>query len=341
VTALRTIDLRLLAAFDAVATEGTFGRAAERLGYTQSAVSQQIAALERVVGGSVFDRPGGPRPVELTPMGVVLLDHARALLQHADRVGDELDRFRAGDSGRLRVGTFQSVSNTVLPALIGALRRESPNLEIEVFESEYDSALHERLAAGELDLSFVVGDAGDLPGDFETRHVLNDPIRLIARPDQFAPGPVRITRLVGEPLIGQHPCSWQQLSEATMRAAGLEPHYVFRSNDNGTVAAMVRAGMGVAVLPLLCTEPEDPRVHLHPLDPEFPGREISIAWRRGHTLAPAAERFVDLAVQVSGEVSARFAALDDAPPRGRRGTRREPTPGVPRQRRAPKVQSRA
>src|SRR6186997_2567225 len=73
---LRDLEIRHLAALDAVATEGTFGRAAERLGYTQSGVSQQIATLERTLGGAVFDRPGGPRPVRLTPLGKLVLTHA-------------------------------------------------------------------------------------------------------------------------------------------------------------------------------------------------------------------------------------------------------------------------
>jgi DNA-binding transcriptional LysR family regulator len=316
--ALRTIDLRLLVTFDAVVTEGTFARAAERLGYTQSAISQQIATLERFVGEPLFDRPGGPRPAELTPFGAHLLDHARVLLHRVDRIDDDLDRFRAGDAGRLRVGTFQSVSNTVLPAVLGTMRRELPNLEIVAFESEYDRVLQDELAAGSLDLSFVVGDADDAGERFDTRHLLNDPFRLIARPGQYPPGPVRTERIADQPLIGQHPCSWQEISEDGLRSAGVEPHYVFRSNDNGTVAAMVRAGMGVAVLPLLCTEPEDPRVSLHPLDPPFAGREISIAWRRGSTLSPSAERFVELAVAVSAEVAERFASLDAPPARRRR-----------------------
>ena len=122
-TSLRDLDMRLLVAFDAIATEGTFGRAAERLGYTQSAVSQQIASLERVIGEQAFDRPGGPRPVELTPLGAHLLEHSRALLAQLDRISDDLDQFRTGDAGRLRVGTFQSVSNTVLPSLIGTMRK--------------------------------------------------------------------------------------------------------------------------------------------------------------------------------------------------------------------------
>jgi DNA-binding transcriptional LysR family regulator len=77
---VRDLDTRLLLAFRAVAVEGTFGRAASRLGYTQSAVSQQIAALEAVIGEPLFERHGGPKPVTLTPLGGVLLDRVRELL---------------------------------------------------------------------------------------------------------------------------------------------------------------------------------------------------------------------------------------------------------------------
>src|SRR4051812_34774231 len=133
---LRDLDIRHLVALDAVASEGTFARAAERLGYTQSAVSQQIASLERVVAAKVFDRPGGPRPVELTPIGAHLLEHRRLLLAQLDVIAHELDRFRDGDAGRLRVGTFQSISATLLPLLVGPMRARHPNLEITVFESD-------------------------------------------------------------------------------------------------------------------------------------------------------------------------------------------------------------
>ena len=106
------VELRHLTTLAAVAEEGTFGRAADRLGYTQSTVSQRIAALERAVGGAVFDRPGGPRPVRITPLGEVVLGHGRELLGLARALSDAVDRFRAGE-GRVDIGTFQSMSNTV------------------------------------------------------------------------------------------------------------------------------------------------------------------------------------------------------------------------------------
>ena len=301
---VRDLDLRHLVALDAVATEGTFARAAERLGYTQSAVSQQIAALERTVGQKVFDRPGGPRAVELTPFGAELLRGGRDLIARVEALATELERFRAGHTGRLTIGTFQSVSSAVLPMVLGRFRSDHPAVEVQLFETDVDAELEEHLERGQTEVSFLVGEVAEPQrSGFESRLLLTDPFVLIARPGQFPAGPVSLDALAGEPFVGQHPNSCQLLNEAGLRAAGLDPSYVFRSNDNGTVAAMVRAGMGVAVMPLLCTEPEDPRTELHPLDPPIPGRHVSIAWRAGRTLSPAAQAFVELTTAVCAELS--------------------------------------
>jgi DNA-binding transcriptional LysR family regulator len=295
-TSLRDLEVRHLVAFDAVAREGTFGRAADKLGYTQSAISQQIASLERLVDGKLFDRPGGPKPVELTPLGEQLLGSARELLARVDAVGEDLDRFRTGEVGRLTVGTYQSVSAKVLPLVVGRMRSEQPDVEIRVFESDVDDELDVALARGELDLSFVVGD---WVGHFESRHLFDDPFVLVARPGDYKPGTVRLAELQGAPMVGQHANSCQIMNEMGLRAAGLEPNYVFRTNDNGTVSAMVKAGLGVAVMPLLCVDPDDPGIELHPLRPALPDRRISIAWRKGRTLSPVAERFIEISHEVS------------------------------------------
>jgi DNA-binding transcriptional LysR family regulator len=308
---LRDLELRHLLALDAVATEGTFARAADRLGYTQSAVSQQIAALERAVGERVFDRPGGPRAVELTPFGAELLRGGRDLLGRVEALADDLDRFRAGDTGRLTIGTFQSVSSAVLPMVLGRFRTGHPDVEVQLFETDVDEELQEHLERGQTEVSFLVGEVSEpVQSGLESQLLLTDPFVLIARPGQFPPGPVSLDAIAGEPLIGQPPNSCSLLNEAGLRAAGLDPSYVFRSHDNGTVAAMVRAGMGVAVMPLLCTEPEDPRTELHPLDPPIPGRQVSIAWRAGRTLSPAAAAFVELTTAVCAELSEPHERFD-------------------------------
>src|SRR5213080_4624492 len=103
------IELRHLIALEAVSREGSFGRAATSLGYTQSAVSQQIATLERIVGERLLERPGGPRAVSLTEAGELLLRHAEAIVARLDAARADMASLRAGETGVLRVGTYQSV----------------------------------------------------------------------------------------------------------------------------------------------------------------------------------------------------------------------------------------
>jgi len=298
----RELETRHLIALDAVATEGTFGRAAERLGYTQSAVSQQIAAFERLVGGSLFDRPGGPRPVELTPLGEIMLEHARDVLRRIDAIADDVDRFRNGNAGRLDIGTFQSISVTVLPTVVHDLRREHPGLGVRPFESDDEEELVIKLLAGELDLTFMVGPLAEgLDG-----HVLyRDPFVVVAPLDSVGEGPMCVHRLVSEPMIGQHDNACHRAMEAGLRAEGCNPEYVFRTNDNSAVVAMVRSGMGMAVMPLLALDLNDTTVALRPLDPPIPERVISLVWRKGRTLSPAAERFIELAADAFGRLDDR------------------------------------
>jgi DNA-binding transcriptional LysR family regulator len=301
VPTFRDLEMRHLIALDAVATEGTFGRAAERLGYTQSAVSQQIAAFERLVGGSLFDRPGGPRPVELTPLGDIMLGHARDVLRRIDAIADDVDRFRSGDLGRLDIGTFQSISVAVLPTVIHELRREHPGLIVRPFESDDEEELVEKLLDGELELTFMVGD---LPDELDGRELYRDPFVVVAPLDTASEGAMCVRRLVSEPMIGQHDNACHRAMEAGLLAAGCSPEYVFRTNDNSAVVAMVRAGMGMAVMPLLALDLNDTSVALRPLDPPIPERVISLVWRRNRTLSPVAEQFITIATEA-------FARLDD------------------------------
>src|SRR3954469_2722926 len=145
------VELRYLRAMAVIAEEGTFGRAAGRLGYTQSSVSQQIAALEKAVGGAVFERPGGPRPVRITPLGEVVLAHGRDLLTKAEALADAVDRFRAGN-GRIDIGTFPGATNLLLPAVVGRLLSEHPGCDVRLFEVEPRDP-----RIGDLDLLFHYG----------------------------------------------------------------------------------------------------------------------------------------------------------------------------------------
>ncbi|CAN5498755.1 LysR substrate-binding domain-containing protein [soil metagenome] len=296
---LQDLEIRHLAALQAVAEEGSFGRAATRLGFTQSAISQQIAALERAVGAPVFDRPGGPKRVELTPTGAVVLRHADAILGRIQVAADDLERLRAGSAGHVTVGTFQSVSVRILPAVVKAMRAERPGVEIRLHESDEHEVLIDRLLAGALDVTFLVQHTGD--ERLATTDLFLDPfVAVTARTDPTAAtGPMGVDELRTLPLIGEQPSSCQLLIDRGLAGIGVEPSYVFRSSDNSALQAMVRSGLGCAVMPLLAVDTEDPEVAVRPIDPPIPPRPVGIATVTGRTVAPAVERFIELTQQVS------------------------------------------
>src|SRR2546429_1471594 len=128
------VELRHLAALEAVGRTRSFGRAARELGYTQSAISQQIALLERNVGQRLIDRPGGPRPVDLTHAGRLLLRHADAIVAQLDAAQADLAAFAEGAAGPLRVRILQSVGARLLPPLLPRLPQEYPRVQGRVRE---------------------------------------------------------------------------------------------------------------------------------------------------------------------------------------------------------------
>jgi DNA-binding transcriptional LysR family regulator len=293
------LEIRHLAALVAVAEEGSFARAATALGFTQSAVSQQIASLERAVGMPVLDRPKGPRPAELTPAGRLLLDHAHDVLDRIEAVSAELDQLRRGVTGRLVIGTFQSVSAEILPPIVGRMRAEVPQVDIGLFETDDQTALVERVLADELDLAFTV-DATDerlacqLLGydPFVVLVAADDPIGAVATPADISDHP-----LIGQP--SSNVC--QRLIDQRLVTAGIRADYVFRSQDNGAVQGMVRSGMGRAIMPLLAVDPDDPGIRVLPLDPPVASRTIQLTRRLGRSLPPAADRFAAIAQEVCAD----------------------------------------
>src|SRR5262249_42947790 len=170
------VELRHLAALQALADEGSFGRAAERLGYTQSAVSQQIATLERIVGERLVERPGGPRPISLTEAGRLLLHPAQSIVARLQAAQADLAALRAGEAGSLLIGTFQSAGARLLPAIIRRYRDRWPQVEIRLDEIE-DEAIALAVERGEIDVGFVLLPVGDAP--LETTELLHDPHVLI------------------------------------------------------------------------------------------------------------------------------------------------------------------
>ena len=295
------IELRHLVALQAVAEHASFSRAARALGYTQSAVSQQIAALERAVGEQLIERPGGPRPVSLTEAGRLLVRHADAIVARMKAAEADLTAFREGAAGPLRVATYQSVSARVLPALIRRFRETWPKVDVRLTEAG-DEELETLLERGSVDLSFVM-----LPVQHETLEadeLLVDPYVLIVPADSpltARSGPPTLREIADQPLIGYQPSRSMDAIEASIRRAGREPNIVFRSDDNPTVQALVGAGVGIALVPRLTLLPTDPTVHVIDMSERLPPRLIGIAWHRDRYRTPAARAFVETAHELAAQ----------------------------------------
>lgn len=304
------LELRHLTALEAVAREGSFGRAADRLGYTQSAVSQQIASLERIVGERLLERPGGPRRVSLTEAGEVLLAHATAIGARLDAAQADLRALAEGDAGTLRVGVYQSVGARILPTLMQRFQSDWPGVRLQVVETNSDSEPETiaRVERGELDLAFWILP---LPGDIlDGAEVLVDPYVLVvpASSPLASRDAASLSDLGDLPLMGSHRCRTAENVEQALRARGIEPEIGFRSDDNSTLQNLVAAGMGAALMARLAVDERDARVRAIELDPRIPPRRTALAWHRDRHRGRAAQAFVDLAVEVCAEIQRTLAA---------------------------------
>jgi DNA-binding transcriptional LysR family regulator len=300
------VEIRHLAALQAVAEHGSFGRAAASLGYTQSAVSQQIATLERLVGERLIERPGGPRPVSLTQAGTLLLRHAEAILARLQAARADLAALGDGRAGTLRIGTFQSVGARILPEALRRLRDGWPDVDVSLSESNDDEGLVRMVERGELDLAFVMLPIAD--GPFETVELLSDAYMVLAPSDSplaTAPREALVEEIADVPLIAFRQCRGVLQIEAGLRARGFEPRVVFRSDDNGTVQRLVATGMGCAIVPALAVDPHDDSTVA--LELGIPPRRIAIAWHRDRYHTHAAQAFVETAREVCAELAATVA----------------------------------
>jgi DNA-binding transcriptional LysR family regulator len=293
------LELRHLAALEAVGRTSSFGRAARELGYTQSAVSQQIAHLERVVGQRLVERPGGPRPVSLTQAGRLLLRHADAIVAQLDAAEADMAALAEGAAGPLRVGILQSVGARILPALLRQFTEKWPRVEVQVHEEADVADLLRLVERGELDLTFA-----ELPlpeGPFESDEILRDPyVLLVSAKSELAQreGALPLRSLGGLPLIG-----WRTTGEPDryLRGHVSDLDVVFRTDDNGTLMSLVAEGLGSAVVPLLVVNPRNPALVALPLGGRLPPRVLGIVWHRDRYHSAASDAFVGFARELGAE----------------------------------------
>jgi DNA-binding transcriptional LysR family regulator len=290
---LNVVRLRVL---KEVAYRGSFSAAAEALSYTQSAVSQQIAALEAEAGVALLERH--PRGVSLTAAGQTLVGHAEGILARLEAADAALAAIAGLRGGQLRMASFPTAGATLMPLAIASFRAAHPGVELTLAEGE-PGEIVPRLRAGELDLALLYEFAGENALEEEVTRVelLEDPM-FLALPRAHPLASRKELRLAD--LREQ---AWVQTSRSSpcaahvvrsCHAAGFEPQVSFESDDYQTVQGLVAAGVGVALIPELALSIVREDIVIRALSPAPPARSVIAAVPARARLVPAAPAMLGL-----------------------------------------------
>ncbi|HTB71264.1 MAG TPA: LysR substrate-binding domain-containing protein [Solirubrobacteraceae bacterium] len=273
-----------------VAYRGSLSSAAAALSYTQSAVSQQIAALEAETGMALLERH--PRGVSLTAAGHTLVGHAEGILARLDTAEAALSAIAGLRGGRLRMASFPTAGSTLMPVAIANFRSSYPDVELTLAEGEPEE-IAPRLRAGELDLAllFEFDDETPLLAEMARSPLLEDPMYLaLPREHRLAKkAKLRLSELHGEEWVqtsSASPCARHVVRRC--HAAGFEPSVSFESDDYQTVQGLVAAGVGVALIPELALSVVRDDIAIRALSPAPPVRQVIAATPEGARLVPAA-----------------------------------------------------
>jgi DNA-binding transcriptional LysR family regulator len=294
------LDVRRLRVLTEVARLGSFTAAAAALSYTPSAVSQQVAALEREAGTTLVER--GARGVTLTEPGRVLAAEAEEILARLAAAELELQALAGLRAGLLRLGWFATAGATLMPRAIAAFQRRHPGVQLDLFEGDPDECVP-RLRARELELALIYQFDLEPPvaTDLEQTHLVDDPLYIGLPTDHHLAGRrrVRLQDLAGERWIQgvRHGATVGVLPRAC-RLAGFEPSIAFRTDERSAVEGLVAAGVGVALVPQLTLPTVRPDVTVRPLDAKGLRRSVRAALPAGTYRPPAAEAMLEVLREV-------------------------------------------
>ena len=289
------MEIRQLKAFVAISEARTFTAAAQRIHYTQAALSMQIKQLEKEVGLPLFIRM--PRRVVLTEAGEHLLERARLILREHDAALSEIEELAGAGRGRLRLGSASGmVSAEALPTILKRLRKSYPLAEVSV-TSGTSEELVKKIHAGEMDMAFV-----SLPVEarsIETELLSQDQLVAIASPRHplAAHRVISAFALAGERLIlSERGGNTRRLIEAFFKEAGVKPKVVMELNRQAAIKNMVASDMGVGIVPLSVAREEVERGRLVRwwIEGARINWELGVARLSGGYVSPVTQTFLDL-----------------------------------------------
>jgi DNA-binding transcriptional LysR family regulator len=288
-----------------VARLGSLSAAAESLAYTQPAVSQQMAALERRAGMPLLDRT--TRGVRLTEAGDALLRHGEAILAEQTLAERELEAIAGLRGGRVRMASFPTAGAALVPAAVSLFIARYPDVELSVLEAEPEEAVP-MLRAGELEVAIVAERKrpegfGGLYEGIDLQRLLDEPMCALLPPDHRLARRrrLRLVDLVEEVWIelGRGPARRGRVYLAPDRESDRGPRIGFRSDDFNVVQGMVAAGAGVAVVPELALTNLRADVTLRTLGSSAPMRSVAAATLAGVHRSPATSALLELLAEVT------------------------------------------
>ncbi len=279
------LDLKRLRLLHELAARGTVVAVAEALSYSPSAVSQQLAALEREVGVPLFRRSG--RGLRLTPTAQLLAAEAEELLSHVERIESDIRRAQDEVGGTVRIATFQTAMLALLPQTLSHLRADYPELRIEVVQHEPEAGLYETWARG---FDFVIAE--HYPGHSSTQFsgldrepLLHDRIQL-AVPASFDDVATLADAARHPWVLEPAPAASRHWAEQACRTAGFEPDVCFQTADLQAHIRLVESGNAVGLLPSLLQAERRPGIRLIDL-PGRPQRTVFTSARSSSGRNPA------------------------------------------------------
>jgi DNA-binding transcriptional LysR family regulator len=306
------LDVRRMRVLREVALKGSFSAAAESLSFTQSAVSQQIAALEREAGAVLVERSA--RGVRLTDAGEAVVRHAEGILAKLAEAEAELEAIAGLRGGRVRMAAFESAAGTIMPVAISRFAEQHPGVELSMSLMDQEDSIP-AMRAGDIDLAITVGTGA--PGDRESDgvmhyHLLEDPLYLVLpehHPLAYKRG-VRLADLAGEPWIGGAPnceCN-KMITQACMRF-GFDPRIAFETDDYSAVQGFVAAGVGVSLIAELGLRTVRDDIVVRPLGRDTPVRQIYATALKGYR-SPATAAMIDVLREVGRGHAAHRPVLE-------------------------------
>ena len=299
-------DVKQLRVLRAVAEHGSFSAAADALSYTQPAISQQIAALEKRAGTTLVDR--GSRGVRLTDAGQALVEHAEVVIARLAAAEAELEAIAGVRGGRVRMSSFPSAGASLLPPAVALFSERHPKVELTFVEQEPEDAV-QMLRAAELEVALVFEYRGMSPPEFERlyegielRHLIDDPMYLAMPRDHPAArkARVRLQDVRDDTWIQNDttgPCG--RLHLAACAAAGFEPKIGFQSDDYNVVQGLIAAGVGVSLLPALALTNLREDIVVRSLGSKSPTRRIAAATLAGRFMSPATHAMLDILAEAA------------------------------------------